>query len=351
LNHPSLAQDIIHELREEVQKFEQNPKGSFGTIIKVSGRNVAYPLRKSTLLKLAEDVDDFKQNLSVALQILQIKDISVLDNDIEEIKTIVKVTQAYNVAVDVRDWLKAPDSSVDYNIAQEKRHTQTEQWLVKSATFRDWLERDNSFLCIYGFAGCGKSVLCSTAIQHTFRHAQSRKGCAVAYFFFTFRDVSKQDASAFLPAALLQLCCQVAGVEEDLAGLKKSSPNGCPPTATLLEYLRQVITRSQQLYILIDALDECPDDGRRFNVLSVVQTMRQWSLPNLHLIITSRDILDIRQSLDAIKDGAIELRNEGVNEDISQYLSDIMEQDPQLSRWGSRRETIKEDLSQKAQGR
>jgi len=114
LNHPSLAQDIIHELREEVQKFEQNPKGSFGTIIKVSGRNVAYPLRKSTLLKLAEDVDDFKQNLSVALQILQIKDISVLDNDIEEIKTIVKVTQAYNVAVDVRDWLKAPDSSVDY---------------------------------------------------------------------------------------------------------------------------------------------------------------------------------------------------------------------------------------------
>jgi len=79
--------------------------------------------------------------------------------------------------------------------------------------------------------------------------------------------------------------------------------------------------------------------------------MRQWSLPNLHLIITSRDILDIRQSLDAIKDGVIELRNEGANEDISQYLSDIMEQDPQLSRWGSRRETIKEDLSQKAQGR
>lgn len=346
----SKSEGVIYELQEEVRKFEKEPAANISRTIRVSGRSVMYPFRKSTLMKLAEDVDDFRDNLSVALQILQVKDYSIIEDGIEEIKNTLKIAQAHNVAASVRAWLKAPDVSVDHNSALEKRHSRTGQWLIQSSAFRAWLGRDNSFLWLHGFAGCGKSVLCSTAIQHTLRHVQSRKGCAVGFFYFTFRDDSKQDVSAFLRATLLQLCHQVAGVEKELTHLRESNPNGYPPDAILIEYVRQAITMSQHVYLLVDALDESPDDGRRADVLSVLQTMRKWALTSLHLLVTSRNIVDIRESLDAVGDNAIGLRNDSIDEDISQYVSYKVEHDPQLRRWGSHRETIKEHLSQKARG-
>ncbi len=51
-----------------------------------------------------------------------------------------------------------------------------------------------------GFAGSGKSVLCSTAIQFALRHRRSDPNVGIAFFYFTFNDESKQDVSAMLRA-------------------------------------------------------------------------------------------------------------------------------------------------------
>lgn len=344
------SEEVIHGLQEEVHKLEKGPRAGLHQTVRVSGRRIAYPLRKSTLEKLAEDVGYFRQNLSVALQLLQIKDHQVLQSDLEEIKHIVKTAQAHNIATGVHEWLNAPNATIDYNGACAQRHPGTGQWFVQSTTLRIWLERDNSCLWLYGFAGCGKSVLCSTAIQHVYRHVRPQRGCAIGFFFFTFRDDSKQDASAFLRALLLQLSGQIPGFELELVRLRETSNRGMPPVATLLEYLRQAILRSQHVYLLLDALDESPEEVRRADVLSAIQTMRAWSLPSLHLLVTSRDLLDIRQTLNVHGDNAIELKNDNINEDISRYVSHKVEHDPQLLRWGTHRETIKNYLSQKAGG-
>lgn len=198
----SKSADAIQGLQEEVQKFEKEPTTSFGQTIRVAGRKAAYPFRKSTLMKLEEDVDDFQHNLNSVLLTLNVKDHNILRGDVEDIKKMIQIGQAETVAANVRDWLKAADASIEYTSATEKRHSQTGQWLVQGSIFRDWLVQGNSFLWLKGFAGCGKTVLCSTSIQHTFRHVQSQHEGALAYFFFTFRDDSKQDASAFLRSTL-----------------------------------------------------------------------------------------------------------------------------------------------------
>jgi len=198
--------DVIHELQDEAQKFKKEPKDDWKKKIAAAGRRAAYPFRRSTLEKLDEDVDDFRDNLSLALQALQLKDHQNTLTDLEEVKKVVKNAQAQNVSASVRQWLNAADATIDLNIASAQRHPGTGQWLIQSPTFTTWLQDNNSFLWLYGFAGCGKSVLCSTAIQYTFRHQRTLNDCAVAFFFFTFRDESKQDASAALRALLLQLC-------------------------------------------------------------------------------------------------------------------------------------------------
>lgn len=140
------------------------------------------------------------------------------------------------------------------------------------------------------------------------------------------------------------------GVEGQLSRLKKIYPNGPPPAPVLLEHVRDAITKRQHVYLLFDALDEIPDDGKRKGVLDLIEKMRQWVLPGLHILVTSRDLFDIRQSLHATGDDAIELRNDSINEDISQYVSYVVEHDRRLVRWREHHERIKKDLSQKSGG-
>ncbi|KAJ9654750.1 hypothetical protein H2198_006268 [Neophaeococcomyces mojaviensis] len=153
---------------------------------------------------------------------------TIIQNDMNEVEQIMKNAQAQQVAASVRQWLRAPDATIDYNTACAKRHAETGQWFVQGPAFTTWLQQDNSFLWLYGFAGCGKSVLCSAAIQHTLRYTRSQAGSAVAFFFFTFNDESKQDTSALLRALLLQLSGQVTDLDTDLTRLQETYKQGTP---------------------------------------------------------------------------------------------------------------------------
>lgn len=46
-----------------------------------------------------------------------------------------------------------------------------------------------------------------------------------------------------------------------------------------MEYLRKAVTRDRDVYILLNALNESPGVNARDDVLTMIQTMRQWSLP------------------------------------------------------------------------
>jgi len=275
---------------------------------------------------------------------------TIVQNDIREVVEVIKNAQPQQLAVSVRQWLRAPDATVDYNAACAKRHMGTGQWFVQSPAFTTWLQQDNSFLWLYGFAGCGKSLLCSTTIQHAFRHARSQTGSAVAFFFFTFNDKSKQDTSALLRSLLLQLSEQVVGLDADLAELKEAYKDNTPPVLVLVEYLRQALSRCCHAYLLLDALDESPAENSRADVLSLINTIRNWQLPGLHLLATSRDIFDIREGLSTKANNMVTLQNSEVEQDILRYVSYQVEHDRQLMRWGPHCKTIKQHLTQRANG-
>ncbi|KAK5422330.1 hypothetical protein LTR06_000587 [Exophiala xenobiotica] len=348
------SEDAINALQAEVGKFKKEPADDWRKKAVVVGRRAAYPFKRSTLEDLGDDVSVFRNNLSIALDALQLKEHKNTQSDIEEVNAIVKNLRVRNVSADLLQWLRAPDATVNFNIAVAKRHPSTGNWLVQGPAYTAWLQQDNSFLWLYGFAGCGKSVLCSTAIQHAFRRRQSSAEVAVAFFFFDFRDESKQDASAALRALLLQLCTQIPGLQADLARLRDSYNHGTPPVPVLLEYLRQAVVRCRQIYILLDALDESPADVSRAEVLRVIDSIRQWQLPGLHLLVTSRDVPDIRDHLQisTLKQGVehISLKNDSVQQDISRFVAFQLDHDLQLQRWGVHQEKIKSYLIQHAGG-
>ncbi|KAJ5650642.1 uncharacterized protein N7484_004365 [Penicillium longicatenatum] len=346
---------IIKELQAECQKFQKTSAAGYTSRIKFFGRQATYPFRKSTLQKLEEDIEEIQDRLSLALNVLQLKNQNRLDDGMSDLKSLLKSTAANQISSTICEWLQAPDASINHNDICPKRHTGTGLWFIQSPHFQDWLVKRKSFLWINGFAGSGKSVLCSTAIQHMLHEKNNRQNgvdvtIGVGYFYFSFNDESKQDISGMLRALLVQLLAQLYHCEESLEKLHALYRHSSPPVDALLDCLRKIISRFSETYLLIDALDESPRDTKRDSVLSAINAMQQWGLPGLHLLVTSRDEVDIRQALAISDDQDISMKNVEIDKDIVNFVSYQLNNDPKLQKWKERHSEIQDRLTEKAQG-
>ncbi|CCF44198.1 vegetative incompatibility protein HET-E-1, partial [Colletotrichum higginsianum] len=247
----------------------------------------------------------------------------------------------------IRDWLKAPDATVNFNDACTKKHPGTGLWFVKSGVFDTWIKERQSFLWLKGFAGCGKTVLSSTAIQYARRHRRSDPHIGLCFFYFTFNDEMKQDESAMLRALILQLSNQLKYTPRSLEDLHENHKNSTPPATDLLECLRQIVGMFGDVHIILDALDESPDPKFRRSMLGTLRRMRAW--PGLHLLVTSRDLPDISESLKATQEQTIAMM-ENVDEDIAAFVTERLRDDEELQKLKKYHTRIEQVLTEKAQG-
>jgi uncharacterized protein YbgA (DUF1722 family) len=344
------CEEVIEELQDECQKFKKASPHENIDAIKVAARKFTYPFRRGTLQNISDNVSELRKNVSQALAVLQLKDSVRIQSEIDDVKALVTLIKARQISRDIQDWLKAPDASINHNEACAKKHPGTGTWLVKSNTYTNWLTGRNSFLWLQGFAGCGKSVLCSTAIQSVFRHRSSDPRIGIAFFYFTFNDQSKQDESAMLRTWLLQLSSQHPDGHKDLTQLYESYRTGTPPSPVLLDYLLRLIERFDQVYLLVDALDESPQKKLRKKVLEILEIVKSWGFAGLHLFVTSRDEPDIRKAVSRAPVEEVAMRNGGIDDDIAHYISSQLTEDRSLQNWLPFREKIQETLTEGARG-
>jgi hypothetical protein len=111
-----------------------------------------------------------------------------------------------------------------------------------------------------------------------------------------------------------------------------------------------LIIKFQQVYILLDALDESPRYGARELVLDVIEAMRKWTLPGLHLFVTSRDEPDIRESLSPFVEQEVIMKNAEIDQDIVDFISNRLDTDPKVRKWWPYRDRIQQALAERAQG-
>jgi hypothetical protein len=113
----------------------------------------------------------------------------------------------------------------------------------------------------------------------------------------------------------------------------RDNKQGLPSLQILLGVLRQMILEFPQVFILIEALDECT---QRPELMDVLATMADWQLQNLHLLMTSRGEQEIKSSLkDYVGEKeTIGLESDGVDEDLWRYVQHRLSSDKKLMKWG-----------------
>jgi len=182
----------------------------------------------------------------------------------------------------------------------------------------------------------------------------------IAYFYCDFRDRKKQEVTGLLTSLVMQLSAKSDPCYNLLSTLYSEYDGGSrrPDDDTLLGCLKKMLKFEGQptVYIIIDALDECPTDSgvksHREWVLDLVDQLVDLHLPNLRICATSRPEADIQTSLASSASHTISLHGEvGQNKDIADYVRSVVYSDRKMRRWREEdKEMVISTLSQRADG-
>jgi hypothetical protein len=182
----------------------------------------------------------------------------------------------------------------------------------------------------------------------------------MAYYYCDFRDVKKQDRYGLLTSLVSQLSAESDGCYEVLFQLRSGNAGGTrkPTSDALTRCMKDMLSLPDQgeIYIIIDALDECPDISgtlsAREEVLDLVEELVCLNLPNVHLCVTSRPEVDIRSVLAPLTSLQISLHDErGQKDDIMNYIDAFVHSDRKMRKWREDDlQLVIDVLSQKADG-
>jgi hypothetical protein len=188
-----------------------------------------------------------------------------------------------------------------------------------------------------------------------------RAGLAsIAYFYFDFRDPEKQNLRGLLSSLIFQLSANSDPCYQILSRLYSNHAGGAvePPEDVLSECLMEMLRVPGQppMYIIIDALDECPNISGmptpREQVLEFLERLVTSDLPNLYICATSRPEIDIRNIFEPLAPFRMSLHDEsGQKKDISAYINKVVHADQRMRRWrNADKQLVIDSLSDKADG-
>ena len=161
-------------------------------------------------------------------------------------------------------------------------------------------------------AGSGKSTLwfvfapCHTGVKNLTSTFSSMivecieslceaQSALMAYFYFDSKGLDKQRRRNLLPSLLIQLSTRSRSYCDILSRLYSAHHNGRkkPSDGDMMQCLKDMLAlpQTQPIYIILDALDECPNwpgiPSAREQVLELIKGFISFHLPHLHICIMS----------------------------------------------------------------
>jgi len=182
----------------------------------------------------------------------------------------------------------------------------------------------------------------------------------LAFFYCDFREDQKKDLRGLLSSLLVQLSHQSGSYCEILSNLYLDHHNGSrqPSDDALAKCLKEMLglPRQAPVYLIIDALDECPIISSlstpRDRVLILVGELIDSQVPKLRICVTSRPETDIKSVLSPLTFHSISLHDTtGQMEDIKTYIKSVVNTDRMMRRWNAAdKQLVIEALTSKADG-
>jgi hypothetical protein len=187
--------------------------------------------------------------------------------------------------------------------------------------------------------GAGKTILCSTIIDHVKSLCANDSACRYAYFYFDFSDAQKQTVTGMLCSVIAQLSVPELPKEVDELYKKCNHGEQQPGEECLITTLISVLGGPHQTYLIMDALDECSE---RRDLLKTIRRLIQTSA-QVNMLVTGREEQDLTEGLHGVISNSISLECGGLDADIERHIHKCLENDGE---WQNCRPTIKQEVQE-----
>lgn len=348
------------KMSKKVQKLRRydNSGGSHERAL-LEVKRMWYPFRSSTLVKLQEFVEEAREHLKRAIEVLQL-DISTFSHkaliqvasDLRDTASRTLTIEAQNQRLlathqtdrlrNIKSWLSPPDPGRDHALARQGHEPQTGTWLLQSTQYQSWKSGLIRNLWLHGKPGSGKTVLCSTAIEDIRSHCEDIPNAGHAMFYFSFSDTQKQSYENLIRSLVMQLGWRQPGLS-----MLQDAYDQFKHDSLSLDFLEEIMLSSvksyDKIFLLLDALDECPESGYgRRDVLGCLARLSQ-TVPDLQVLVTSREVADVTESMEMLGAASVTTDVQAVDDDIRSYTSALLSRDRKLHRLDVATKTLIEE--------
>lgn len=170
------------------------------------------------------------------------------------------------------------------------------------------------------------------------RFCEAESSKILAYFYFDFNDREKNVAN-MLRSVIAQISRKGPSLPKAVQILLQYKEKAEQPNEqTLFQTLLSVLREDKTYYIILDALDEC---WERENLLETLSELAKQGLKNVHMLFTSRQEQDIKESLRPIVTENVPIQNTKVDKDIRLHVRRCLDEDRELK---ERPDSIKDEI-------
>ncbi|KAL0253403.1 hypothetical protein SLS55_010382 [Diplodia seriata] len=353
---------LLVTVRDKLQEHkpgeqEQGPSRSL--------RKLKWPFSAKETKSLITDIERHKSTLTMALsadsmvaaqRILSSQE--KLLSDVDEIKTDLKRRRTFESNLndfvmsatlgekqkEVLRFFGTVDPTERHQTSVSLRHPNTGLWLLESDEVQEWLNDSSARLWLSGIPGAGKTVLASAVIEAAVEQCCLDPDKGLAYFYCDYKDEQSQELTKILGSLAAQLARQN---NESFQVLEKyydalnfpGKPSVSSAKPSLIHVLQNMSTYFSEVFIVIDALDECGQ-----NVTAVTESLACLNAKdgcNIKTLLLSRDEYAIRCCLqDEFTHVSIAARNH----DLKLYVASQIETRMSSGRLRIRNPALKDEI-------
>ncbi|CAG8212742.1 unnamed protein product [Penicillium salamii] len=185
---------------------------------------------------------------------------------------------------------------------QKRRSGETGSWLLHTKQYEDWKHTPGNILWLPGVVGCGKSVLCSTVVQDIEEYCEASSSRIMAYWFFQFDRDETHSVESLVRSFIRQLSRPPLSSSLTKAWKTHHTKGSQPSWNSVLDIFHDVLSHtSGEVFLILDAMDECPDtpsSSERLSLLKLLLDIHERYKDKVHIIATSRRETDIERKLE-----------------------------------------------------
>jgi hypothetical protein len=230
-------------------------------------------------------------------------------------------------------------------------------WIFKDEQYDAWQKGDDvSLLWIKGGAGKGKTMMSIGLIEELSRRPEH--ATVVTYFFCQNADYELNTIAAIIKGLILQLVSQQQELKKSLRDRWDTVNERFSEDVTSWRGLWDIFMemleccKCPRVYVVVDALDECQDDGMA-NLLKLIVRTGHGRPPQIKWLLTSRPLDSAEQELLAGSDQvmvSLELNTKHISQGVVTYiLYKVAELDRRRGYGAILRRDMEEELLRKAE--